>query len=558
MRPLTLAPVSPSNLVYRIGGDGTNGPLPAKELVGSKAYNLMRLAARGLPVPPAFVLSTKLCLDYLDKGPAALDALDDILDAEVGELGARTGRHFGDMKRPLLLSVRSGAPVSMPGMMETVLNIGLTETTERALVRMTGNPRLAADCRRRLVQQYGEVVHAIAPAHFEQRLASVLDAMGIGDVDELDTAGLKQISDAYLAEFALLTGKRFPADPRAQLKAAILAVFRSWTSARAESYRKLNAIPGDLGTAALVQAMVFGNMGPASGSGVGFTRSPADGNNALYVDYLANAQGEDVVAGRRKAMDLAELERRAPDAYAALKEARPLLEQEFGDMQDFEFTVEEGRLYLLQTRTGKRTPLAALRIAVDLVDEGLIAPSQALERLATLDLEAIETVHLKGATGQEPIACGTAASTGIAAGAAVFDPERLAAVKRKAGSVILVREAAETSDIGALAEADALVTAQGARTSHAAVVARQLGKVCVVGCDSLVIEASGRRARFGAQTIEEGCTISVDGTGGAIFRGKVEVVSERPTKLLEKVYQWHGKPSAPAKRCRAPRQAVKD
>jgi pyruvate,orthophosphate dikinase len=226
-------------------------------------------------------------------------------------------------------------------------------------------------------------------------------------------------------------------------------------------------------------------------------------------------------------------------------------------MQDFEFTVEEGRLYLLQTRTGKRTPLAALRIAVDLVDEGLIAPSQALERLATLDLEAIETVHLKGATGQEAIAHGTAASTGIAAGAAVFDPERLAAVKRKAGSVILVRETAETSDIGALAEADALVTAQGARTSHAAVVARQLGKVCVVGCDGLAIEASGRRARFGAQTIEEGDTISVDGTGGAIFRGKVEVVSERPAELLAKVAAWQGKSKPATKKSGGPRRAAR-
>jgi pyruvate,orthophosphate dikinase len=327
VRQITKPSGSLADEVYRIPFGGGAGRLPTKETVGSKAHNLMRLAQRGLPVPPAFVLSTEVCRDYLRRGAAALEGLEGILDRELRELGARTGRYFGDAKRPLLLSVRSGAAISMPGMMETVLNVGLIDVTLRALIRMTGNPRLAYDCQRRLLQQYGEVVHSIVPARFESKLKAVLVDLGASDVDELDTGGLRQIGDAFLEEFEAAAGERFPSDPKAQLRAAIEAVFRSWASARAQSYRKLNGIPDDLGTAAIVQAMVFGNLGPTSGSGVGFTRSPADGSNELYVDYLANAQGEDVVAGRRRTMGLVELERRAPEAYRALIEARPLLEQ---------------------------------------------------------------------------------------------------------------------------------------------------------------------------------------------------------------------------------------
>ena len=403
---------------------------------------------------------------------------------------------------------------------------------------MSGNPHLAFDCRRRLVQQYGEVVRGIAPARFSSRLNALLAQLGAADVDELDTSGLKTIADAFEDEFQVATGEPFPASPRAQLAGAIEAVLRSWVSPRAQSYRKLNKIPDHLGTAVVVQAMVFGNLSPASGSGVGFTRNPADGSDELYVDYLANAQGEDVVAGRRKAMGLNELERRAPQAFRALLEARSLLEQEFRDMQDFEFTVEEDRLFLLQARTGKRTPLAAARIACDLVAEGLITSAEALSRLDGVDLDAIETVHLKPAPGAVLIARGTAASAGVAVGAAVFDPERAADPKRCGKPVILVRETAETSDIGALSQAAALITAQGARTSHAAVVARQLAKVCVVGCEGLTIEPSGRACAFGEATIEEGDILSVDGAKGEIYRGEVEVIRERPAKLLAKIAEW--------------------
>ncbi len=524
--------------VYRIPFGGPAASLPAKEVVGSKAHNLMRLAARGLPVPPGFVLGAEICRDYLEQGAAALTGLTDVLEEELQQLAARTGRRFGDAKRPLLVSVRSGAAISMPGMMETVLNIGLNASTLRAVIRMTGNPRLAYDCRRRLVQQYAEVVHAVAPARFDARRDAVLADLGAAEIAELDTGSLATMAAAFDDEFEHATGERFPTDPVQQLSLAIEAVFRSWASPRAQSYRRLNGIPDDLGTAATVQAMVFGNMGPGSGSGVGFTRSPADGNNALYVDFLANAQGEDVVAGRRRAVDITELERRAPDAYRVLLEARHALEDEFHDMEDFEFTVEEGRLFLLQTRTGKRTPLAALRIAHDLVGEGLIGAADALARIDMLDLDAIEEVRFAPAAGQAPFARGTSASTGVAVGAAVFDPARVDAVRQGGNSVILIRDNAETSDIGALAQAAALVAAQGARTSHAAVVARELGKVCIVGCEGLAIDASARQCKWGTESIAEGEVLSVDGVSGEIYRGAVAIVRERPTALLATAAQW--------------------
>jgi pyruvate,orthophosphate dikinase len=294
--------------------------------------------------------------------------------------------------------------------------------------------------------------------------------------------------------------------------------------------------------------MVFGNLGPDSGSGVGFTRNPGDGSNELYVDYLANAQGEDVVAGRRKTMGLIELERRAPEAYQALIEARPVLEQEFRDVQDFVFTVEDGRLFMLQSRAGKRTPLAALRIAHDLVEEGLISASEALERIDAIVLETIENVRLMPTADQTALVRGTSASAGVAIGVVVFDPARVSTLKQRKKSVILVRQTAETNDIGALSEAAALITAEGARTSHAAVVARQLGKVCIVGCDGLSIDASGRKGVFGAETIEEGEIVSVDGAKGEIYRGAIEVLRDRPTELLSKIEHWRGTQASGTKR----------
>ena len=529
--------------VYRIPYDGPEDMLPGKDIVGSKAHNLMRMARCGLVVPPGFVFGTALCRAYLDHGPEVLADLDKTLQRELDELGTRTGRAFGDAKRPLLVSVRSGAAVSMPGMMETVLNVGLTETTLRGLLRLTGNPRLAADCRRRLIQQYAEVVHGVAPEIFELLLAGKIAEKKLLKGDEQDSQTLGELAAAYEEAFASHVGEVFPASPLVQLKASIEAVLKSWMSERAQSYRKLKGISEQAGTATVVQTMVFGNAGPSSGSGVGFTRNPSDGTNALYVDYLPNAQGEDVVSGRRNALGMEELERRTPEACRELQRARGLLEREFGDMQDFEFTVEEGRFYMLQARSGKRTPLAALRIATDLVREATIAPAAGLALLDGIDLAAIEAVELAAPPGAKPLARAVPASAGVSSGVAVFDTSRVAAIKRQGKPVVLLRDQTETADIHALADAAALVTAHGARTSHAAVVARQLGKVCVVGCDALKIDAAARSGAFGSVEIKEGDMITVDGTAGLIFSGEIPVKRVKPKKLVEEARRWR-KPAA--------------
>ena len=524
--------------VFRIPPEGTVGELPSKATVGSKAHNLMRLTRCELPVPPGFVLGTDVALAYVARGSAALKGLRAVLERELEQLGQTTGRRFGDAKRPLLVSVRSGAPVSMPGMMETILNVGLTEETVRGLVRLTGNPRLALDCRRRFIQQFAEVVHGISPQPFETLLADTLAKEDLSRAEELDTEALRKLVDGFLECFATATAQEFPADPMAQLEASVEAVLKSWLSERAKSYRALNGLSDSMGTAATVQMMVFGNAGPTSGSGVGFTRSPADGSDNLYIDFLANAQGEDVVAGRRIALGSAELERRTPEAYRQLQAFKGRLEREFVDMQDFEFTIEQGQLYMLQTRTGKRTPLAALRIAHDLVGEGLISPADALERLDGVDLDAIETCELDAPKNLAPVASAVAASTGVAVGVAVFDPARIAELKRNGGRIVLLRRSAETADVAALAEVDALVAGLGARTSHAAVVARQLGKVCLVGCRDLAIDPGLRFARFGDVRVGEGDVITVDGATGAIYLGEVPVRRSRPEQLLAAVRGW--------------------
>ena len=474
--------------IFRIPFEGTMSEVPAKDAVGSKAHNLMRMAACNLPVPPGFVLSTDLCRRYLAEGKGALDGLETALERQLEWLGTMTGRRFGDPRKPLLVSVRSGAAVSMPGMMETVLNIGLNETALSGIVRMTGNPRLAQDCRRRLIQQFGEVVHSIPAAKFDVKVAEALGAVGAATIDELATSDIRNLSTAFAELFESEAGAAFPGDVFDQLRAAVEAVLVSWSSERARSYRKLNSIPDDLGTAVIVQAMVFGNIGPTSGAGVGFTRNPATGCNEFYVDFLANAQGEDVVAGRQRAAGLEELERRAPSAYRELVAAKEVLEREFRDMQDFEFAVEEGRLLLLQARSGKRTSLAALRIAHDLVAEGVLSPAEAMSTLEGINIDEIEEIGFELPGGLAPLATGTSAGLGVAVGKAVFDPYRVAEASKGKQGVILIRPTAETAEVAALSAASGLITILGARTSHAAVVARQLGKPCIVACSGLSID----------------------------------------------------------------------
>jgi len=484
--------------------------VPAPDAIGFKAHNLARMAALGLPVPPAFVLDTGWC--------ARLPALQpDAWQAALAALEQASGARFGDARRPLLLSVRSGAPVSMPGMMETLLNIGLADATVAGLVRQTGNPRLVWDAYRRLVAGFGEVVMGVGPEVFEADLAQVAAGR---DERELDFAELRALTRAHLASVQRVAGRPFPQSPAAQLEQAIRAVFASWDAPKAREYRRLNQLSDEMGTAATVQRMVFGNAGGSSGAGVGFTRHPSTGEAAPWVDFLFNAQGEDVVSGRRSAQGHDQLAAAAPAVWQELLAATGQLEQAFGDMQDFEFTVENGRLWLLQTRAGKRTAQARARIALDLADEGLISAAEARRRTDGLDGEQLALQRVLTEDGDAtPLAQAVSAAHGVAIGEIVLDEERARARQAAGAQVVLLRQDAETRDLAALDIAAGLLTARGARTSHAAVVARQLGKVCLVGCEQLAIDLPRRQVRLGGVELPEGELLTLDGGSGAIYRG---------------------------------------
>ncbi len=519
---------TPAEAPYLIGcgGDDRVAPPPAAA-IGSKAHNLARMARLGLRVPPAFVIGTAWCARRKTLTAASwADALH--------ALERRTGLHFGDARRPLLLSVRSGAPVSMPGMMETLLNIGLNDATVLGLTRLTGNPRLAWDAYRRHVSGYGEVVLGLSAAAFEADLSAV--AAGRAE-RELDFDALRTVTRRHLDTVQRLSGQPFPQEPSAQLRAAIDAVFTSWSADKAATYRRLNGIDEAMGTAVIVQRMVFGNAGGDSGSGVGFTRHPSTGEAQLWADFLFNAQGEDVVSGRRSAASSDELAAIAPGVWRELLEAAQRLEAEFADMQDFEFTVEAGCLYLLQTRAGKRTPAAAARIALDLLDAGVIDRAEALRRTEMLDEAALSECRLADDGGGDTHALAQAhsACTGVASGEIALD-EAYARARHEAGvAVVLVRDDAETRDLGALELATGLLTAHGARTSHAAVVARQLGKVCLVGCRGLQIDDRRRTVQVGERSLREGELITLDGHRGLVFAGALQVVREAPAALMRRL-----------------------
>lgn len=527
------------------------GELPPKEVVGSKAYNLMRMARYGLPVPPGFVIGTGLCREYLKHGAEVFARFDAAMAAELECIASKSGRKLGDARRPLLLSVRSGAVVSMPGMMETVLNIGLADGASRGMTRITGNPRLGPDCRRRLIAQFAEVVAGLAPGGFDAILKRKLHEQSASCVGDLGTESLTALAEEFADFYAEQIGAPFPEDPMAQLRAAVEAVTKSWMSERAQAYRKMNAISESIGTAVIVQQMVFGNQGPDSGSGVGFTRSPANGSKSLYVDFLTNAQGEDVVSGRFAVAGMSELQNQMPDIHQQLLELAENLERGFGDMQDFEFTVEDGKLYMLQTRSGKRTPLAALQIATDLVKERTIDAERGASLLKGIDIESIELTQIAHPEGTSPIATAIPASVGVASGVALFDPERIGLYKAKGKPVVLLRETTETSDIKALADSVALVTAQGARTSHAAVVARQLGRICLIGCRSLVVDRNLRQCMLGGALIREGDALTVDGATGEIYSGELRIRRMKPDALLNIVHSWRTGDRSGTLSCRA-------
>jgi pyruvate, orthophosphate dikinase len=517
-------------------GAGAGAKAIAPELAGSKAAGLAQMARLGLTVPPAFVLSTQMCKPVIDDAPGAAEALSGMIAEGIQFLEHETGRRFGDARAPLFVSVRSGAARSMPGMMDTLLNTGMNAATVRGFIRQTGNPRLAWDCYRRFLQAYAEVVGGADAKPFAAKLAEAMQAEGASSEAELDPEVLERLTLTFasLAEGSL--GVPVPADAMKQLHAAVRAVYRSWESPRAQEYRRLNGLEDLAGTAVTVQAMVYGNAGGRSGSGVAFTRDPATGEPGLYVDFLFDAQGEDVVSGRRVPDSFALLKERMPEIAEALAGGGASLETEFKDMQDIEFTVEEGRLYFLQTRPGKRTPRAALRILTDLVHEGILGKTEAARRATDIPLEATAETRFKDSTGA--IARGTPASAGVASGRAVFEAAHVAAFAEGGDPVILIRPEISTDDIAGLASAEGILTAVGGRTAHAAVVARQLGKICVVGCAGLQTDSGQRMAALGEHTIHEGDWISLDGATGDVFLGRREIITSQADEVIAEVRRW--------------------
>lgn len=502
------------------------------DVVGNKAWGLMRMVQAGLPVPAAFVLPTAWC------GRVDADAaLPPVLAAGIHLLEADTGLSFGGLRRPLLVSVRSGAAVSMPGMMETVLDVGLNADTVEALIRQTGNPRLAWDSYRRLLQAYAEVVAGLPTAPFDALLAAAMTTADAETERELDHRDLRALTRAMLATYHELAGQAFPDDPLTQLLAATEGVLRSWDADKAVTYRRLNGISDVAGTAVTVQRMVFGNAGGASGAGVGFTRDPATGAKALYFDFQFDGQGEDVVAGRQKLPDHDRLRLALPAVWTRLNEICRILETLFGDAQDFEFTVQSGVLFLLQARRAKRTDWAALAIAVDMVAEGGLTPSTALANIAGIDLDSV--VRTSFAPPIPPtLAIALVASLGVASGAIALDPAAVLRLLASGTPAILVRQDTVTSDIEGMAKAAGILTGSGGRTSHAAVIARQLGKVCLVACPGLEIDLVRRQCRIGGTLLDEGDLLALDGNTGAVYAGSLTVITERPTETLATIATW--------------------
>ena len=513
--------------------DFETGGKDLADLLGGKGANLSEMTRLGLPVPPGFTITTGACRAYLADGSVP-DGLFDEVDAHLHTLEERMGRRLGDADDPLLVSVRSGARFSMPGMMETVLDVGLGEACVDALARRTGNERFAWDSYRRLVQMYGRTVLDVDGDRFEEAIDAAKAARGVtADVD-LDADDLRGLVATFLEIVEEETGRPFPQDPRDQLRGAVLAVFDSWNSERAVLYRRRERIPADLGTAVNVQAMVFGNRGSTSGSGVAFTRDPSTGATGEYGDYLPDAQGEDVVAGIRNTLSLADLERLDPASHRDLMAHMARLEQHYRDMCDIEFTIEEGHLWMLQTRVGKRTAEAAFRIAYDLLEDGVLTEDEALLRVTGDQLAQLMFPHFDHEGGAEPVAVGMSASPGAAVGEAVFDSETAVRRTDAGADVILVRRETTPDDLHGMVAARGILTSRGGKTSHAAVVARGMGRTCVCGAESLDVDTrSGRFTTQDGTVVSEGDTISIDGSTGEVFLGEVAVTPSPVVRYFE-------------------------
>ena len=519
------------------------GSADMRNLLGGKGANLAEMTNIGLPVPQGFTITTEACTQYYEDGREINDEIRAQIDEYIGKMEEITGKKFGDKKNPLLVSVRSGARASMPGMMDTILNLGLNEEVVNAIAEMSGNPRWAWDCYRRFIQMYSDVVMEVGKKYFEELIDEMKEKRGVKQDVELTTEDLKELAAQFKAEYKEKIGEDFPDDPKEQLMGAIKAVFRSWDNPRANVYRRDNDIPYSWGTAVNVQSMAFGNMGDDCGTGVAFTRDPATGEKGLFGEFLTNAQGEDVVAGVRTPMKIAEMEQKFPEAFKQFTEVCQTLEKHYRDMQDMEFTVEHGKLYMLQTRNGKRTAQAALKIACDLVDEGMRTEEEAVAMIDPRNLDTLlhpqfDAAALKAAT---PVGKGLGASPGAACGKIVFSAEDAENWAGKGEKVVLVRLETSPEDITGMKVSQGILTVRGGMTSHAAVVARGMGTCCVSGCGDIVMDEANKTFTLGGKEFHEGDYLSIDGTTGNIYDGQIKTVDAKIAGEFGRVMAWADK-----------------
>ena len=521
----------------------SEGNATMRELLGGKGANLAEMTNIGLPVPQGFTISTEACTKYYDDGRKINDEIMAEINEYIVKMEGITGKKFGDKENPLLVSVRSGARASMPGMMDTILNLGLNEDVVAVMAEKSNNERWAWDCYRRFIQMYSDVVMEVGKKYFEELIDKMKAEKGVTQDVELDANDLKELAGQFKAEYKAKIGEDFPSDPKEQLMGAIKAVFRSWDNPRANVYRRDNDIPYSWGTAVNVQSMAFGNMGDDCGTGVAFTRDPATGAKGLFGEFLTNAQGEDVVAGVRTPMHIQEMEQKFPEAFKEFTEVCKTLEDHYRDMQDMEFTVEHGKLYMLQTRNGKRTAQAALKIACDLVDEGMRTEEEAVAMIDPRNLDTLlhpqfDAKALKAAT---PIGKGLGASPGAACGKIVFTAEDAVEWADKGEKVVLVRLETSPEDITGMKAAQGILTVRGGMTSHAAVVARGMGECCVSGCSEINMDEANKKFELGGKTFVEGDVISIDGTTGNIYDGAIATVDAQIAGEFGRIMAWADK-----------------
>lgn len=523
----------------------TEGNANMRELLGGKGANLAEMTNIGLPVPQGFTITTEACTKYYEDGREINKEIQAEIDKNIKEMEKITGKKFGDKENPLLVSVRSGARASMPGMMDTILNLGLNEEVVEVLAKKSNNPRWAWDCYRRFIQMYSDVVMEVGKKYFEELIDKMKAKKGVKQDVELDADDLKELAMEFKKEYKIKIGKDFPTDPKEQLMGAIKAVFRSWDNPRANVYRRDNDIPYSWGTAVNVQAMAFGNMGDDCGTGVAFTRDPATGEKGLFGEFLTNAQGEDVVAGVRTPMHITEMEEKFPEAFKDFKKVCKILEEHYRDMQDMEFTVEHGKLYMLQTRNGKRTAQAALKIACDLVDEGMRSEEEAVLMIDPRNLDTLlhPQFDAKAVKAIKPIGKGLGASPGAASGKIVFtaDDAEKQGIGGKGEKVILVRLETSPEDITGMKAAQGILTVRGGMTSHAAVVARGMGTCCVSGCGDIAMDEKNKKFTLAGKTFHEGDVISIDGSTGNIYDGEVPTVDAKIAGEFGRVMEWADK-----------------